>query len=65
MINISMLSNEDYKLYKEVEFEVSEKHPTKCVCGRLSTGLHEMHCKKFKDAVERKYLKLKAIRDKK
>lgn len=65
MIYISGLSNIDYELYKKAENEVSEKHPIKCVCGRLCTGVHEMNCKKFRDSVERKYLKLKSAQDKK
>ena len=59
MINISSLSNEDFELYKKAEFEVSKTHPVKCICGRLCTGLHEMTCKKFKDSVEIKYLRMK------
>lgn len=59
MINVSCLSNEDFELYKKAEFEVSMAHPLKCVCGRLCAGLHEMNCKKFKDSVERKYLRIK------
>ena len=64
MIYVSGLSNQDYELYKKVENEISEKHPVKCICGRLCTGLHEMNCKKFRSAVERKYLKLKLIQEK-
>lgn len=64
MINVSMLSNQDYELYKKAENEISEKHPMKCICGRLCTGLHEMNCKKFKDTVERKYLRLKKLQEK-
>ena len=53
MIYISGLSNQDYELYEKAENEISEKHPVKCVCGRLCTGLHEMNCKKFRSAVEK------------
>lgn len=65
MIEVSILSDKDYELYEKARKEVSETHPIKCVCGRLCTGLHEINCKKFKDAVERKYLKYKYIQDKK
>ena len=65
MICISTLNESDYSLYKKAEDEVSNAHSIKCICGRLSTGLHESGCKKFKDAVERKYLRLKKLQDKK
>jgi len=65
MIYVSSLSDEDYELYEKARNEVSDKHPIKCVCGKLCTGLHELNCKKFKDAVERKYLRLKKLQDKK
>lgn len=59
------LSKDDYDLYKKAENEISEKHPIKCFCGRLCTGLHEQTCKKFRDAVERRYLRLKSLQVKK
>lgn len=65
MIYISTLNESDYSLYKKAEDEVSNAHPIRCICGRLCTGLHESNCKKFKDAVERKYLRLKKLQDKK
>ena len=43
------------KLYKIAEEQISDEHPIKCVCGRLCTGLHEITCKKFREAVERRY----------
>lgn len=46
------------KLYKIAEEQISDEHPIKCVCGRLCTGLHEITCKKFREAVERRYKKL-------
>lgn len=65
MIYISGLNNKDYELYKKAENEISDKYSIKCICGRLCTGLHEQTCKKFKNAVERKYLHLKKLQDKK
>lgn len=47
----------DMELYKRCEDEVSDEHPYRCVCGRLTTGLHEMRCAKFRQAVERRYNK--------
>lgn len=64
MICASLLSDDDYKLYEKARDEISDKYPIRCICGRLCTGLHEVSCKKFKDAVERKYLHLKHLRDK-
>lgn len=54
-MNISMLNDEQYKLYSEAENQVSDEHPYKCVCGRLCTGLHERNCKQFRKLVERRY----------
>lgn len=54
-MDISMLNNEQYKLYREAENQVSDEHPYKCVCGRLCTGLHERNCKQFHKSVERRY----------
>ena len=64
MVYVSFLDIVDYRLYEKARNEVSNKHPVKCVCGRLCTGLHEVNCKKFRDAVERKYLYLKRLQDK-
>ena len=52
------LSDEQYALYMQAELEVSNEHPFKCVCGRLSTGLHELNCAAFRKAVERRFHKL-------
>jgi len=38
--------------------EVSDEHPFYCVCGRLCTGLHELHCAKFRTAVDRREKKI-------
>lgn len=54
-MDISMLNNEQYKLYREAENQVSDEHLYKCVCGRLCTGLHERNCSQFRKSVERRY----------
>jgi hypothetical protein len=36
---------------RETENEVSDGQSMYCVCGKLATGLHEMHCKKFRRIV--------------
>jgi len=46
------------EIRKQAEEQVSQEHPIICVCGRLCTGLHEMHCAKFRQAVERRVKKL-------
>lgn len=56
---LELLNEREYELYQQAEDIVSEAHPYRCVCGRLCTGLHERTCKKFRNAVERKYLRLK------
>ena len=61
-MDLSMLSDQDYELYKKAEQQVSDKHPYKCICGRLCTGLHERNCSAFKKAVEKKYFKMKGIK---
>lgn len=57
-MDLSMLNNKDYELYKKAEDEVSNEHPIKCVCGKLCTGLHERNCSAFRKSVERRYFKL-------
>ena len=39
------------KVRQETEQELSDKQSMFCVCGRLATGLHEMHCTKFRNKV--------------
>ena len=47
---------------REIETELSEKQAMFCVCGRLATGLHECHCRKFQNKVDLKTIaKLKNI----
>lgn len=41
---------------QEVEKELSEKQAVFCVCGRLATGLHESHCRKFQKKVTKETL---------
>ena len=36
---------------REAEDEVSSKQSMVCLCGRLATGLHESHCRKFQNKV--------------
>lgn len=49
------MNKEQEEIYRQAEQYVSNKHPVKCVCGRLCTGLHELTCKKFRNAVEKGY----------
>ena len=42
---------------KEVDEEVSSKYSMFCVCGKLCTGLHEMHCRRFQTEVNNTTLK--------
>ena len=64
MIVVGLLNDKDYELYKKAELEVSNEHLLTCVCGRLCTGLHERTCKKFKESVERRFLRLKKKEEK-
>ena len=54
-MNISMLTDKQYQIYLKAQFQVSNEHPIKCVCGRLCTGLHERNCSQFRKSVERRY----------
>lgn len=33
--------------------ELSDKQSMFCVCGKLATGLHENHCRKFNSLVDK------------
>ena len=45
----------DWTLCREKAWgEVSARHPVKCVCGKLCTGLHERNCSKCQKAVDRR-----------
>ncbi len=39
------------KTRREVNEVVSEMYPMFCLCGKLCTGLHESHCRKFQNKV--------------
>lgn len=51
------MTKEQEEIYKQAEQYVSDKHPVKCVCGRLCTGLHELTCKKFRNAVNKEFMR--------
>ena len=42
---------------READDDVSRKCSMFCVCGKLCTGLHESHCKRFQNAVTNEALK--------
>lgn len=42
---------------RKVDDELSEKQGMWCVCGRLATGLHERHCKRFNNKVNSETIK--------
>lgn len=56
-IDYYALSAKHKKVYDEAINYVSDKHPIKCLCGRLCTGLHEKSCQKFRNAVNKEFLK--------
>lgn len=39
------------KTRQQVFNEMSDQQTMFCCCGKLATGLHESHCKKFNDQV--------------
>ena len=39
------------KTRQQVFNEMSDQKTMFCCCGKLATGLHESHCKKFNDKV--------------
>lgn len=41
----------------KVKEELSNGQTMFCCCGRLATGLHESHCKKFNDKVDAEVIK--------
>lgn len=43
------------ELWEKAYNTVSDRHPVKCVCGRITSGLHEYNCSKFFHSVERHY----------
>ena len=40
-----------------VERECSDKQAVFCICGRIASSLHESHCAKFRDLVNRETVK--------
>lgn len=56
-VEYNSLNPEHKKQWDLALDEVSQKHPIKCVCGRLCTGLHERTCSKFRAAVTKNFLK--------
>lgn len=42
---------------QKVENELSSAQTLLCVCGRLATGQHERHCKKFQNKVQTETIK--------
>lgn len=45
------------KTRRQVEIELSNSQSMFCVCGRLATGLHETHCRKFSKKVTSETMK--------
>ena len=39
------------KTKQTIENEISDSQSVYCLCGRLATGLHESHCKKFRNKI--------------
>lgn len=37
---------------QHVFYELSDKQPMFCVCGKLATGFHELRCAKFNRTVD-------------
>lgn len=47
-----------HELYNKAWEEISNEHEIFCVCGKLCTGLHERNCDKFRNAVDKRIIKL-------
>ncbi len=58
---LAYLKDVDFVLFlqtrKKVKTELSDSQTMFCCCGRLATGLHEDHCKKFNDKVDEEVIK--------
>lgn len=52
------MKESELQVYAEAWKQVSYEHPWLCVCGRVSSGLHERKCSKFREEVEIRYEKL-------
>lgn len=40
-----------YNTRREVELDLSDRQGMWCCCGKLASGLHESHCRKFQKKV--------------
>lgn len=58
---LAYLKDVDFDLFlmtrNRVKEELSEGQTMFCCCGKLATGLHEAHCKKFNDKVDAEVIK--------
>lgn len=58
---LAFLKDVDFDIFmmtrKRVKEELSEGQSMFCCCGKLATGLHEAHCKKFNDKVDAEVIK--------
>lgn len=58
---LAYLKDVDFDLFimtrNRVKEELSEGQSMFCCCGKLATGLHEAHCKKFNDKVDAEVIK--------
>lgn len=50
--------NEWNSVRNKIFDELSQQQSIFCICGKLSTGLHELNCKKFNNLVDSKTLKI-------
>ena len=53
----SNYSSQWYDTRRVVDNEMSDTQSLFCVCGRLATGLHERHCKRFNSKVNSETVK--------
>lgn len=58
---LTYLTLNHFSLFRETYLkafnDLSEKQEVFCCCGRLATGVHEVHCKKFAAKVENETIK--------
>ena len=58
---LAYLKDVDFDLFlqtrQKVKTELSDSQTMFCCCGKLATGLHEDHCKKFNDKVDTEVIK--------
>lgn len=59
--NLAYLKNTHFNLFlqtrQRVKSELSDGQSMFCCCGKLATGLHEDHCKKFNEKVDTEVIK--------